>query len=62
MKLRSFRKRAGYKNHVNKDIPYGDQNTVTKGNKYNNTLYASGPYILAYKNEYEASSTKTPAI
>jgi hypothetical protein len=25
----------------NKDIPYGDQNTETEGDKYNNTLYAS---------------------
>ncbi|MEY8738122.1 hypothetical protein AB9M62_00295, partial [Bacillales bacterium AN1005] len=36
---------------INKDIPYGDQNTVTEGDKYNNTLYASGPYILSYKND-----------
>ncbi|WP_436756416.1 hypothetical protein, partial [Streptomyces sp. URMC 124] len=39
---------------VNKDIPYGDRNTVTEGDKYNNTLFASGPYILSYKNDYEA--------
>lgn len=45
---------------VNKDIPYGDQNTVTDGNKYNNTLYASGPYILSYKNDYEAIFQKNP--
>lgn len=44
----------------NKDIPYGDQNTVTEGDKYNNTLYASGPYILAYKNDYEAVFYKNP--
>ncbi|MBC6971456.1 hypothetical protein H9I32_03140 [Bacillus sp. Xin] len=45
---------------VNKDIPYGDQNTVADGNKYNNTLYASGPYILSYKNDYEAIFQKNP--
>lgn len=46
---------------VNKDVPYGDQNTVTEGAKYNNTLYASGPYILTYKNDYEANFEKNPA-
>ncbi|KOP71175.1 hypothetical protein AMS60_24315 [Bacillus sp. FJAT-21945] len=46
---------------VNKDIPYGDQNTVTEGDKYNNSLYASGPYILSYKNDYEAVFYKNPA-
>jgi peptide/nickel transport system substrate-binding protein len=46
---------------VNKDIPYGDQNTVTEGSTYNNTLYTSGPYILSYKNDYEAIFYKNPA-
>lgn len=46
---------------VNKDIPYGDQNTVTEGSQYNNTLYTSGPYILSYKNDYEAIFLKNPA-
>lgn len=45
---------------VNKDIPYGDQNTVTEGSQYNNTLYASGPYILSSKNDYEAIFYKNP--
>ncbi|MBB3113756.1 peptide/nickel transport system substrate-binding protein [Paenibacillus phyllosphaerae] len=45
---------------VNKDIPYGDQNTVTEGAQYNNTLFASGPYILSYKNDYEAIFYKNP--
>ncbi|MHA6482545.1 ABC transporter substrate-binding protein [Paenibacillus sp. strain BS8-2] len=45
----------------NKDIPYGDQNTVTEGGSYNNTLYTSGPYILSYKNDYEAIFYKNPA-
>ncbi|WP_193747652.1 ABC transporter substrate-binding protein [Neobacillus niacini] len=45
---------------VTKDIPYGDQNTVTEGDKYNNTLYTSGPYILSYKNDYEAIFHKNP--
>lgn len=46
---------------VSKDIPYGDQNTVTDGAKYNNTLYASGPYILSHKNDYEGIFYKNPA-
>lgn len=45
---------------VSKDVPYGDQNTVTEGDKYNNTLFASGPYILSYKNDYEAIFYKNP--
>ncbi|MFD0712958.1 ABC transporter substrate-binding protein [Paenibacillus sp. GCM10027626] len=45
---------------VNKDIPYGDQNTVTEGASYNNTLATSGPYILSYKNDYEAVFYKNP--
>ncbi|MBS4220660.1 hypothetical protein KHA96_20390 [Bacillus sp. FJAT-49711] len=44
-----------------KDIPYGDQNTVTEGDQYNNHLYASGPYILSYKNDYEAIFYENPA-
>lgn len=44
----------------NKDIAYGDQSTVTEGDKYDNHLYASGPYILAYKNDYEAILYKNP--
>ncbi|WP_078381801.1 ABC transporter substrate-binding protein [Sutcliffiella halmapala] len=44
-----------------KDIPYGDQNTVTEGDQYNNHLYASGPYILSSKNDYEATFLKNPA-
>lgn len=46
---------------VNKDISYGDQSTITEGAKYNNTLYTSGPYILSYKNDYEAVFYKNPA-
>ncbi len=46
---------------VNKDIPYGDQNTVTEGKDYNNTLYTSGPYILSHKNDYEGMFYKNPA-
>jgi len=45
---------------VNKDIPYGDQNTVTEGSAYNNTLFTSGPYILSSKNDYEAIFYKNP--
>ncbi|WP_375138403.1 MULTISPECIES: ABC transporter substrate-binding protein [Bacillaceae] len=46
---------------VKKDIPYGDQSTVTEGSQYNNTLYTSGPYIMLYKNDYEAVFQKNPA-
>ncbi|KGR78264.1 ABC transporter substrate-binding protein [Ureibacillus sinduriensis] len=45
----------------NTDIAYGDQATVTEGNSYNNHLYASGPYILVQKNDYEATFVKNPA-
>lgn len=45
-----------------KDITYGDQATVTEGTAtYNNHLYASGPYILIKKNDYEAQFVKNPA-
>ncbi|MEB2278830.1 ABC transporter substrate-binding protein [Lysinibacillus xylanilyticus] len=45
-----------------KDIGYGDQTTVTEGTAtYNNQLYASGPYILVKKNDYEAQFVKNPA-
>ena len=46
---------------VTQDIPYGNQNTVTEGAKYNNTLYTSGPYILSTKNDYEANFQKNPS-
>ncbi|WP_077620670.1 ABC transporter substrate-binding protein [Bacillus sinesaloumensis] len=46
---------------INKDIPYGDQRTVTEGASYDNHLYASGPYILTSKNDYEAHFVKNPA-
>lgn len=44
-----------------KDVAYGDQATVTEGDSYNNHLYASGPYILVKKNDYEATFVKNPA-
>lgn len=45
---------------VNTDIAYGDQRTVTEGSDYENTLYASGPYIMTSKNDYEATFVKNP--
>ncbi|KRG13161.1 ABC transporter substrate-binding protein [Lederbergia galactosidilytica] len=45
----------------NKDIAYGDQSTLTEGDKYDNHIYASGPYILSYKNDYEAVFYKNPS-
>ncbi|MBO0993793.1 ABC transporter substrate-binding protein [Bacillus sp. SD088] len=44
----------------NKDVAYGDQSTVTKGDNYDNHLYASGPYILSYKDDYQAVFYKNP--
>lgn len=44
-----------------KDIAYGDATTVTKGATYNNTLATSGPYIMTYKDDYEAVFEKNPA-
>lgn len=46
---------------VEEDIAYGDQETVTEGKNYDNTLYASGPYILSSKDNYEATFYKNPA-
>ncbi|REB08110.1 hypothetical protein DVB69_09080 [Sporosarcina sp. BI001-red] len=46
--------------NIDKDIPYGDQRTVTEGATYNNHLYASGPYILVKKNDYQADFVKNP--
>lgn len=46
--------------NVDKDIPYGDQRTVTDGASYDNQLYASGPYILVKKNDYQADFVKNP--
>ncbi|HHU18882.1 MAG TPA: hypothetical protein GXZ58_01285 [Bacilli bacterium] len=46
---------------VNTDIAYGDQRTVTEDSDHENTLYASGPYILVSKNDYEARFVKNPA-
>lgn len=45
----------------NSDIAYGDQSTVTEGGSYDNQLFASGPYILIQKNDYEAQFVKNPA-
>lgn len=42
-------------------IPYGDQRAVTEGDTYDNHLYASGPYIMIKKNDYEATFQKNPA-
>lgn len=45
---------------LNKDIPYGDQRAVTEGGNYDNHLYASGPYIMLKKNDYETTFQKNP--
>ena len=46
---------------INEDVPYGDQRAVTEGGTYDNNLYASGPYIMIHKNDYEATFQKNPA-
>lgn len=43
-----------------KDVAYGDATSVTKGATYNNTLATSGPYIMTYKDDYEAVFEKNP--
>lgn len=43
-----------------KDVAYGDATSVTKGSTYNNTLATSGPYIMTYKDDYEAVFEKNP--
>lgn len=46
---------------ISTDVPYGDQRAVTEGETYDNHLYASGPYIMIEKNDYEATFQKNPA-
>ena len=46
---------------ISTDVPYGDQRAVTEGQTYDNHLYASGPYIMIEKNDYEATFQKNPA-
>lgn len=46
---------------VNSDIAYGDQRAVTEGGTYDNHLWASGPYIMVDKNDYQANFVKNPA-
>ncbi|GGP10312.1 ABC transporter substrate-binding protein [Oceanobacillus neutriphilus] len=45
---------------VNEDVAYGDQRTVLEDSNEENTLYASGPYIMVSKNDYEADFVKNP--
>lgn len=44
----------------NTDIAYGDQRAVTEGGTYDNHLWASGPYIMLDKNDYQANFVKNP--
>lgn len=46
---------------ITTDVPYGDQRAVTKGETYDNHLYASGPYIMIQKDDYAATFQKNPA-
>lgn len=43
-----------------KDVAYGDDNKLTEGPDYDNTLYSSGPYIILYKNDYEIVLQRNP--
>lgn len=45
---------------LNEDVPYGDQRAVTEGDSYDNHLYASGPYIMLKKNDYESTFQRNP--
>lgn len=48
--------------NIDTDIAYGDQRAVTEDNAaFDNHLYASGPYIMTYKNDYQAVFQKNPA-
>lgn len=44
----------------NVDIAYGDQRAITEGGTYDNHLWASGPYLLVDKNDYQANFVKNP--
>lgn len=44
----------------NTDIAYGDQRAITEGGTYDNHLWASGPYVLVDKNDYQANFVKNP--
>lgn len=46
---------------ITTDVAYGDQRAVTKGETYDNHLYASGPYIMIQKDDYAATFQKNPA-
>ena len=46
---------------ITTDVPYGDQRAVTRGETYDNHLYASGPYIMIQKDDYAATFQKNPA-
>lgn len=45
---------------ITTDVPYGDQRAVTEGSTYDNHLWASGPYIMTTKNDYEAQFVINP--
>lgn len=45
---------------ANTDMAYGDQRAVTEGGTYDNHLWASGPYIMIDKNDYQANFVKNP--
>lgn len=44
----------------NKDIRYGDAKCIKEGTSYDNHLYSSGPYAVAYANDYEVVAEKNP--
>lgn len=45
---------------ANTDMAYGDQRAVTEGGTYDNHLWASGPYTMIDKNDYQANFVKNP--
>lgn len=46
----------------NKDMAYGDSSKLVEGPNYDNTIYASGPYIMLYMNDYEIAMEKNPGF
>lgn len=45
---------------TSKDILYGDDSTLMEGDKLDNHLYCSGPYVMLYRNDYEIVMEKNP--
>jgi peptide/nickel transport system substrate-binding protein len=49
-------------NNNNNDKPYGDPSTIPTKDSGKNSLYASGPYIMTKKTNYQASFERNPGF